>query len=86
MMRPSTRPPSLTRSMRATTRSPCIASLRCGAANVDVAAALERPFGHDEAVAGRMRLQTADVEVHLLGQAEALPANLDQVAGRDERS
>ena len=30
MMRPSTRPPSLTRSMRATTRSPCIASFRCG--------------------------------------------------------
>ena len=32
-----------------------------------------------------MRLQPADVEVHLLGQAEALPANLDEIARRDER-
>ena len=34
---------------------------------------LERTLGHDEAVAGRVRLQPADVEVHLLGQAEAMP-------------
>ena len=32
-----------------------------------------------------MRLQAADVEIHLLGQAEAVPANLNQVAGGDER-
>ena len=46
---------------------------------------IERPLGHDEAVAGRMRLQAADVEVHLFGQAEALPANLNEIAGGDER-
>ena len=85
MMRPSTRPPSLIRSMRTTTRSPCIASLRCGAGDVDVAAGFERPLGRDEAVAGRVRLQPADVEIHLLGQAEALPADLDEIARGDER-
>ena len=54
--------------------------------NVDVAAArFERALRRDEAVAGRMRLQPADVEVHLFGQAEAVPANLDQLAGSDER-
>ena len=85
-MRPSARPPSLMRSMRTTTRSPCIASLRCGAGDVDVAAGrLERTLGGDEPVAGRMRLQPADVQVHLFGQAEALPANLDEIAGGDER-
>ena len=56
------------------------------AGDVDVAAGrLERPLGHDEAVAGRVRLQAADVEIHLLGQAEALPADLDEIAGADER-
>ena len=40
--------------------------------------------GADEAVAGRVRLQPADVEVHLFGQAEALAANLNEVAGGDE--
>ena len=53
--------------------------------NVDVAARLERALGRDESVAGRMRLQAADVEIHLLGQAEAVPANLNQVARGDER-
>ena len=53
--------------------------------DVDVAARVERTLGRDEPVAGRMRLQPADVEVHLLGQAEALPADADQIAGRDER-
>ena len=43
------------------------------------------PLRHDEAVAARMRLQAADVEIHLLGQAEALAADLDEIAGRDER-
>ncbi len=32
-----------------------------------------------------MRLQPADIQVHLFGQAEALAANLDQIAGGDER-
>ena len=53
--------------------------------DVDVAAAVERPLGHDEAVAGRVRLQPADVQVHLLGQAEALAADLNEIAGGDER-
>ena len=54
------------------------------AGDVDVAAAVERPLGRDEAVAGRVRLQPADVQVHLFGQAEALAANLNEVAGGDE--
>ena len=41
--------------------------------------------GVDEAVAGRVRLQPADVQIHLLGQAEAVAADLDQLARRDER-
>ena len=56
------------------------------AGNVDVAAAdSSGRSGRDEAVAGRVRLQAADVEVHLLGQAEALAANLNEIAGGDER-
>ena len=56
------------------------------ARDVDVAAGrFERPFGRDEAVAGRMRLQPADVQIHLFRQAEAMPADLDEVAGADER-
>ena len=55
------------------------------ARDVNVAAVVERPFGRDEAVAGRVRLQPADIEVHLLGQPEAVPANLNQIAGGDER-
>ena len=78
MMRPSTRPPSLIRSMRATTRSPCIASFSMRAGDVDVAAAVERTLGNDEAIAGRVRLQPADIQVHLFRQAEALAADLDR--------
>ena len=86
MMRPSARPPSLMRSMRTTTRSPCIASFevrrrRCRCRR----RRLERPLRRDEAVAGRVGLQPADDEVHLFGQAEALPADLNEIAGRDER-
>ena len=56
------------------------------AGDVDVAAGrFERTLGRDEAVARRMGLKAADVEIHLLGQAEAMPANLNQVAGGDER-
>ena len=32
-----------------------------------------------------MRLQAADVQIHLLRQAEAMTADLYQVAGADER-
>ena len=46
---------------------------------------LDAPFGHDKAVAAGMRLQAADEEVHLLGQAKALAANLDEIARGDER-
>ena len=53
--------------------------------DIDVAAGLERPFGDDEAIAGRMRLQPADVEVHLLGQPESMTADLNELAGGDER-
>ena len=52
--------------------------------DVDVAAGVELTLGRDEAVAGRMRLQPADVEVHLLGQSESLASNLNEIAGRNE--
>src|SRR5581483_12357675 len=55
------------------------------AGDVDVAAVVERPLGGDEPVARRMRLQPADVEIHLLGQSEAVAADLNEVAGADER-
>ena len=54
--------------------------------DVDVAAGVERPFRHDEPVAAGVRLETADVQIHLLGQAEALSADLDEVARRHQRS
>ena len=54
--------------------------------NVDIAAGrLERTLRRDEAVAGRVGLQAADVEVHLFGQAESIPSNLNELAGGDER-
>ena len=56
------------------------------AGNVDVAAErVERTIRRHEAVAGGMRLQLADVEVHLLRQTKTVAANLDQLAGRHER-
>ena len=42
-------------------------------------------LGHDEAEAGRVGLQPADDEVHLLRQAEAVAADLQQLAVGDER-
>ncbi len=53
--------------------------------NVDVTAHLERTLGCDEPVAGRMRLQSADVQIQFFGQAEAVTADLNQVAGGNER-
>ena len=86
MTRPSTRPPSL---IALDARDDAVAVHRLvqvRARDVDVAGArLERPLGDDEAVAGRVRLQPADVQVHLLGQAEAVAADLDQIARRHER-
>ena len=55
------------------------------AGHVDVAARVKRTLGDDEAVAAGMRLQTADVQVHLLGQTEAVSTNLNEIAGGDER-
>ena len=52
--------------------------------DVDVAAVLERPLRRHESVPRRVRLQPADVQIHLLGQTEALAANLDQLAGGDQ--
>ena len=48
--------------------------------NVDVTARFERTLGRDESVAGRMRLQAADVQIHLLGQTEPVPSNADEIA------
>src|SRR4029453_19615914 len=56
-----------------------------GAGHVNVAARVERTLGRDEAVAGGMGLEPADIEVHLFGQAESMASNLDEIAGRDER-
>jgi hypothetical protein len=55
------------------------------AGHVNVAARVERTLGRDEAVAGRMGLQPADIEVHLFRQAEPMASNLDEIAGGDER-
>ena len=59
------------------------AKVRSG--NEDVAGVVKRPLGRDEAIAAGVRLQTADVQIHLLGQAEAMAADADEIAGRDER-
>ena len=53
--------------------------------DVDVAARLERTFGNDEAVAGRMCLQPAGVQIHLFREAEPVAADLNEIAGGDER-
>ena len=85
MMRPSARPPSLI-ALDADDDAVAVhrfVEVRPG--NVDVAARVERTLGGDEPVAGRVRLQPADVEVHLLGQAEALAADLNEIARGDER-
>src|SRR6185369_11883868 len=54
--------------------------VQVGGADEDVAAGFDIAFWRDEPVAGWMRLQAANVEVHLLGQSEALTANLDEFA------
>ena len=48
--------------------------VQVGAGDVDVAAdALERPVGHDEAVAGGMRLDAADDQIHPSGRPKRWP-------------
>jgi hypothetical protein len=55
------------------------------AGDVDIAGArIERPVWRHEAVAARMRLQAADIQVHLFGQTEPVAANLDEVARGDK--
>ena len=46
---------------------------------------LERTLRRDEAIPCRICLQAADVEVHLFGQPESIPSNLNELAGSDER-
>ena len=55
--------------------------------DVDVLAVLpvRRVLRHHEAEAAGIRGQTADDEVHLVGQAKAIAANLEELAGRDQR-
>ena len=55
------------------------------AGDVDVSARLERPFRRHEAVAGRMRLQPADEEVHLFRETEAMAADLNEIARSEQR-
>src|SRR5262245_15014669 len=56
-----------------------------GTGHVDVAAGVERTLRRDEPKAARMRLQPADVEVHFFRQAEAVAADLNEIARCDER-
>ena len=42
-------------------------------------------LGHDEAEPAGVRREPPDDEVHLLGQAEAIAADLQQFAGGDQR-
>src|SRR5207244_2055711 len=53
--------------------------------DVDVAAdGLERTLRRHESIAGRVRLQAPDVEVHFFRQAKTVPADLNQLARADE--
>ncbi len=62
-----------------------MASLKIRTRDVDIAACrFERTFGNDEPVAGLVRLQPADVEIHFFREAEPMAADVDQVAGRHE--
>ena len=53
--------------------------------NVDVGRVAAGLVGNDEAEAGRVRLQAADDEVHLVGQPDAAAFGLHELARRDER-
>src|SRR5688572_2484098 len=50
-----------------------------------LALALLRLFRHDESKAAWIGLQPSDDDVHFLGNAVAVAANLEQLAARDER-
>src|SRR5262245_33311328 len=53
--------------------------------DVNVAASVERPLGYHEPIAGRVRFERSDIQVHFFRKAEPLAANLDEVAGADQR-
>src|SRR2546425_7296256 len=53
--------------------------------NVDVAAGVERPFWRDKSITGRMRLQPADIQIHLFGQTESMAAKVNELARSDKR-
>ena len=53
--------------------------------DVDVLPLAARVLGDDESETAGIRGEPADDEVHLLGQAEAVAANLQQLAGVTER-
>jgi hypothetical protein len=59
--------------------------IQVGGRYVDVSASLERTLGQDEPETAAVSLQAADVEVHLLRQPEAMTADLNQIAGLNER-
>ena len=59
--------------------------LDVGGRHVHVGRVAAGLVGNDEAEAGRVHLQTADDEVHLVGQPDAAAFGLDELAGRDER-
>ena len=84
-MRPSSLFSGVRRSIRASTRSPCIASLMFAGRHVDVRRIVAGFVGNDEAESGRVRLQPPDDEIHLVGQADAAAFRLDELARRDER-
>ena len=84
-MRPSSRFSAVLRSMRASTRSPCIASLMFVGRHVHVGRVAAGLVGNDEAESGRVHLKAPDDEIHLVGQADAAALGLDELAGRDER-
>ena len=84
MTRPSMRS-ACCRSMRTTTRSPWSASLRLADETYTSGDASRPVSGVTNPKPARMRLQAADDEVHPVGEAEPVAANLDQVAALDER-
>ena len=80
MMRPSSRFSTVLRSTRASTRSPCIASLMLAADTYTSGASPPALSGNHEAEAAGVRLKAADDEIHLVRQADAVALGLDELA------
>ena len=79
-MRPSARS-SRVLSIRATTRSPCMAWFRLWPAmKMSPVTSFDRAVGNHESESAWMRLHTANHEVHAIRQAETGAARLNQVA------